>query len=359
MKTRSVLSTLQINPQEFSAGTRDTTEFLVSCQLTDDNLDEDTPLQANIGERSSVVAPEPADWTPITPGDVQYYIDTVKRHKAPGPDGIFPDVYRKMSEKISPYLAKLYTYTECLKTGTFLAPWKRGRLVILHKSPEKDPKLPKSYRPINLLDVGGKVFEKVLKDLTSEALSTPLAPEQFGFMQGKCTTDAILTSLPSKAASLAKRDYSLTPEKQRILYKGIFEGIALYACGVWAHRILLKTYATVLLRAQRTALVKLFGAYTDTSLEALTLILDEPPAHLTALFRAAKYVSTSKQTGRTCLTSSLTITQICTRVNVRKNSFRCGTHGPGNLPREHSQSFVLVVCSEIYKRKIKKLPLSA
>jgi len=52
--------------------------------------------------------------------------------------------------------------------------------------------LPKSYRPINLLDVGGKVFEKVLKDLTSEALSTPLTPEQFGFMQGKCTTDAIL-----------------------------------------------------------------------------------------------------------------------------------------------------------------------
>jgi len=79
------------------------------------------------------VAPEPADWTPITPGDVQYYIDTVKGRKAAGPDGIFPDVYRKISEKISSYLAKLYT--ECLKTGTFPAPWKRGRLVILHKSP--------------------------------------------------------------------------------------------------------------------------------------------------------------------------------------------------------------------------------
>jgi len=33
----------------------------------------------------------------------------------------------------------------------------------------------------------------------------------------------------------------------------------------------------------------LFGAYTDTSLEALTLTLDEPPAHLTALFGATKY----------------------------------------------------------------------
>jgi len=494
MKSRSVLSTLQSYPHEFTAGTRDTTEILVSSLLPDDKPEEDTPLQADIRERSSLVTLEPADWTPITPGDVQYYIDTVKKRKAPGPDGIFPDVYCKVKDNISPYLAKLYT--ECLKTGTFPAPWKRGRLVILHKSPEKDPTLPKSYRPINLLDVGGKVFEKVLKDLTSEALSTPLAPEQFGFMQGKCTTDAILklhqtieagdlkymaalfvdisgafdnlwwpallvrleeqriprhlydilkdylsqrsvevqtplgtykkpvtrgcpqgsvlgpflwnlvmdtciqklkpfatavlayaddllvlwqcrsrlhleeqgrvicrqlqewcelnklTVAPDKSAlmvfpikepktlrrqpivkinghtipvvretvylgvrldlflhyrshlrlqthkaikavsrvaSLAKRDYSLTPEKQRILYKGIFEGIALYACGVWAHRIHLKTYAMILLRAQRTALVRLFGAYADTPLEALTLILDEPPAHLTTLFRAAKY----------------------------------------------------------------------
>jgi len=162
----------------------------VSSLLPDDKPEEDTPLQADIRERSSLVTLEPADWAPITPGDVQYYIDTAKRRKAPGPDGIFPDVYCKMKDNISPYLAKLYT--ECLKTGIFPAPWKRGRLVILHKSPEKDPMLPKSYRPINLLDVGGKVFEKVLKDLTSEALSTPLAPEQFGFMQGKCTTDAIL-----------------------------------------------------------------------------------------------------------------------------------------------------------------------
>ena len=101
MKTKSVLSTLQTNPHEFTAGTRDTTEFLVSSLLPDDKTDEDTPLQANIRDRSSLVAPEPADWTPITSEDVQYCIDTVKRRKAPGPDGIFPDVYRKMSEKIS------------------------------------------------------------------------------------------------------------------------------------------------------------------------------------------------------------------------------------------------------------------
>jgi len=43
----------------------------------------------------------------------------------------------------------------------------------------------------------------------------------------------------SKVASLA----TLTTENKRILYKGIFEGSALYACGVWAHQITLKTYA--------------------------------------------------------------------------------------------------------------------
>ena len=82
---KSVLSTFQVDAHEFTTGTRDTTEFLVSSLLPDDKADEDTPLQANIRERASLVAPEPVDWNPISPGDVQYYIDTVKRRKAPGP----------------------------------------------------------------------------------------------------------------------------------------------------------------------------------------------------------------------------------------------------------------------------------
>jgi len=63
--------------------------------------------------------------------------------------------------------------------------------VILLKSPSKDPLQTKSYRPINLLNVNGKLFEKVIKELLKKSLAEPLAPEQFGFMQGKCTSDAI------------------------------------------------------------------------------------------------------------------------------------------------------------------------
>jgi len=125
----------------------------------------------------------------VTADDVLYHIGTIKKRKAPGPDGIFPDVFRGAADVLAPCLADLYT--ECLRQGTFPAPWKEGRLVILLKSPSKDPLQPKSYRPINLLNANGKLFEKVIKELLENALAEPLAPEQFGFMQGKCTSDAI------------------------------------------------------------------------------------------------------------------------------------------------------------------------
>jgi hypothetical protein len=39
--------------------------------------------------------------------------------------------------------------------------WKHARVTSILK-PEKDPALPSSYRPINLLDSIGKLFEKIL-----------------------------------------------------------------------------------------------------------------------------------------------------------------------------------------------------
>jgi len=95
-----------------------------------------------------------------------------------------------------------------------------------------------------------------------------------------------------KVARLAMREFSLNTQGRRTLYKGVFEGIFLYACSVWTHRLINSTYRKHILRAQRHALCRLFGAYSDTSLEVLSLIIAEPLIHLTAVFRAAKYFVT-------------------------------------------------------------------
>jgi len=82
-----------------------------------------------------------------------------------------------------------------------------------------------------------------------------------------------------KVARLAMSEFSLNTQGRRTLYKGVFEGILLYACSVWTHRLINSTYRKHNLRAQRHELCRLFGAYSVTSLEALSLIIAEPPIH--------------------------------------------------------------------------------
>jgi len=72
--------------------------------------------------------------------------------------------------------------------------WKRGSLRVLLKGGDKNEKDPKSYRPICLLSVVGKLFEKIIKLRLED---TSMAPEnisgrQFGFMPGRSTEDAIV-----------------------------------------------------------------------------------------------------------------------------------------------------------------------
>ena len=65
------------------------------------------------------------------------------------------------------------------------------------------------------------------------------------------------------------------------------------------------------------------------------MILDEPPAHLTTLFRAAKY---HVKKDRPELSHELIDNYSnLYKSEQKKNLLRCGTHGSGNHPRERSQ----------------------
>jgi len=69
-----------------------------------------------------------------------------------------------------------------------------GSLRVLLKGGDKGEKDPKSYRPICLLSVVGKLFEKLIKlrlDGTSMAPGN-ISDQQFGFMPGRSTEDAIV-----------------------------------------------------------------------------------------------------------------------------------------------------------------------
>ena len=51
-------------------------------------------------------------------------------------------------------------FTSCLETGVFPIHWKKANVVPIHKKESKQ--LVKNYRPVSLLPICGKVFERLI-----------------------------------------------------------------------------------------------------------------------------------------------------------------------------------------------------
>ena len=72
---------------------------------------------------------------------------------------------------------------------------KSANLVLLEK-PGRDPSAPGAYRPICLLDVGGKLFGRVVASrimghMGADGGRNDLSPNQYGFRAGRTIIDAL------------------------------------------------------------------------------------------------------------------------------------------------------------------------
>ena len=84
-------------------------------------------------------------------------------------------------------------YKECLETGRFPSSWKKANALPIHK--KENRQLKKNYRPISLLPICGKIFEKLMFDAIYEHLcaSQLLTPNQSGFRPGDSTVNQLLS----------------------------------------------------------------------------------------------------------------------------------------------------------------------
>lgn len=116
--------------------------------------------------------------------------------KAVGPSGIHNDVLKALAN--TQPQAVLRTFNDCLGVLTFPPRWKRARLVLLRKGPDKPLDVPSSYGPICILDTSGKLLERLLLQRLEEHLEKHegrrKAPNQYGFRKGVSTEFAISSS---------------------------------------------------------------------------------------------------------------------------------------------------------------------
>ena len=122
--------------------------------------------------------------------DVERHISALKNGKATGLDGIGSRILKAGSPVISIYLAKLFNLS--LEIGYVPKCWKMKRVSPIHKGDSKTD--PNNFRPISILPIPMKIFEKIVHDQVSDFIKDNkfLGDRQSGFRKLFSTTTAVL-----------------------------------------------------------------------------------------------------------------------------------------------------------------------
>lgn len=127
---------------------------------------------------------------PVTPSEVRRNIKSMDNNKAPGFDLIDKKILEELPRKAITYLTMLFN--AILRVGYFPDVWKAS-LVIMIQKPGKSPHEVTSYRPISLLPVLSKLFEKCLLHRLSNVINDKviIPDHQFGFRREHSTIEQV------------------------------------------------------------------------------------------------------------------------------------------------------------------------
>lgn len=158
--------TMKVLLNEFFPGS------MSQCESVDDNIRNDTGVKK-------------FEWS-----EIRRVVDKMRSGKVPGLDGVTTEMVKRVWMAVPVHLKSLYD--ECLSKRVFPTAWKKGRVVILLKSPEKVRTDPRSYQPICLLPVFGKVLERrmVARLQLCICAKVRVNKRQYGFTEGKGVDDA-------------------------------------------------------------------------------------------------------------------------------------------------------------------------
>ena len=122
----------------------------------------------------------------ISSEEVRTAIKKIKSGKAVGPDGIPAEVWKCLGTIGVEYLTRLFN--KILDSEQMPEEWRRSMLVPIYKN-KGDVQCCGNYRGIKLMSHTMKIWERVVE--TRLRAEVRICEQQYGFMPGKSTTDAI------------------------------------------------------------------------------------------------------------------------------------------------------------------------
>lgn len=168
----------------------DTLESTFTPHNDPSNIDAIEEVEEEVDRINDLTA-SAKDINIVTPREVRKIIQRLKNKKAPGLDLIPNQAMKHLTKKATVYLTKIFN--SMLKLQYFSINMKKSK-VILFPKPGKDQAFPQNYRPISLLTVISKIFERILLNRLQVHIdeNNILNPEQCGFRQAHSTNHQLL-----------------------------------------------------------------------------------------------------------------------------------------------------------------------
>ena len=191
--TNTQITTLKKPDGSFTADSKETLGLMMETFTPEDNKMDDNEHHKMVRPIALLPTDAPDD-RKFTIDEVKKTVESMNNKKAPGDDGITGDIYYYAFKTLPKYITAIYNGR--LKNGIFPTRWKRAKLIpIIKPGCEKSNEVSK-YRPISLLNVGGKVLEKLLITRINHHLFTNdyASNNQYGFMPQRSTRDAAMAA---------------------------------------------------------------------------------------------------------------------------------------------------------------------
>jgi hypothetical protein len=122
----------------------------------------------------------------VTLKELNMAINAMKNNKAPGPDGIIVELYKR-SEKLQSILLKVINHL--IREKELPHDLKKGLIILLYK--KGDETLLKNYRPITLLNTDYKIITRTLNNRLIKVLKDRIDEDQHAFLPERSIHDNI------------------------------------------------------------------------------------------------------------------------------------------------------------------------
>jgi hypothetical protein len=143
-----------------------------------------------------------SDFLPVLPAEVSTALRAVNLNASPGRDQTNTRTVAIIHETCHNLLADLTT--QCLLLGVHYREWKAMTMVVIPKTGKRDKHNPRSYRPISLNSILGKLVEKIAANHVARYAQHCGAPRtsQFGIIGQGSAVNAVTFTIASLSQSL-------------------------------------------------------------------------------------------------------------------------------------------------------------